>query len=72
MKVTSEGDRQLRVNVTQHEQKDQAGNGGRTTYREVGSYERVVTLPESADMKDMKVDNQNGELVIIIPKAKAS
>jgi len=31
-----------------------------------------VTLPQSADMKDMKVDNRNGELVITIPKAKAS
>ena len=25
-----------------------------------------------ADMKDMKVDNRNGELIITIPKAKAS
>lgn len=72
VKVTTEGDRQVRVNVTQHEEKNNNANGGQSAFREFGTYDQLVTLPEAADMKDMKVDNQNGELVITIPKAKAS
>jgi HSP20 family protein len=72
VKVTTEGDREVHVDVTQHQEKKSNANGGQTTYREFGSYDQLVTLPEAADMKDMKVDNRNGELVITIPKAKAS
>ena len=72
VKVTTEGDREVRVNVTQHEEQDKNANGGQSTFREFGTYDQLVTLPEAADMKDMKVDNRNGELVITIPKAKAS
>ena len=72
VKVTAEGDREVHVNVTQHDEKKSDANGGQTTYREFGSYDQLVTLPEAADMKDMKVDNRNGELIITIPKAKAS
>ena len=72
VKVTAEGDREVHVNVTQHEERKSDANGGQATYREFGSYDQLVTLPEAADMKDMKVDNRNGELIITIPKAKAS
>ena len=72
VKVTTEGDREVHVNVTQHEEQKSNANGGQTTYREFGSYDQLVTLPEAADMKDIKVDNRNGELIITIPKAKAS
>jgi HSP20 family protein len=72
VKVTTEGDRQVRVNVTQHEEQDKNANGGQSSFREFGTYNQLVTLPEAADMKDMKVDNHNGELVITIPKAKAT
>lgn len=72
VKVTTEGDRELHVNVTRHDEQKSKANDGQTTYREFGSYDQLVTLPEPADMKGMKVDNRNGELVITIPKAKAS
>jgi HSP20 family protein len=72
VKVTTEGDREVHVNVTQHDEHKSDANGGQTSYREFGSYDQLVTLPEPADMKGMKVDNRNGELVITIPKAKAS
>jgi len=72
VKVTTEGDREVHVSVTQREEQKSNANGGQTTYREFGSYDQLVTLPEAADMKDMKVDNRNGELIITIPKAKAS
>lgn len=72
IKVTTEGDRTVRVTATQHEEQKNNANGGQTTFSEFGSYDQLVTLPAPADMKDMKVDNRNGELVITIPKAKAS
>lgn len=72
VKVTSEGDRGVHVNVTQHQEQKKDANGGQTTVNEFGSYDELVTLPGPADMKDMKIDNRNGELVITIPKAKAS
>lgn len=72
VKVTSDGDREVRVDVTQHQEQTKNGNGAQSTYSEIGSYDQVVTLPAPADMKDMKIDHQNGELVITIPKAKAS
>jgi len=72
VKVTTEGDREVHVNVTQHQEQNSNANGGQTSYREFGSYDQLVTLPEAADMKDMKVENHDGELVITIPKAKAS
>lgn len=72
VKVTTEGDRGVRVNVTQHQEQKKDANGGQTTVNEFGSYDELVTLPGPADMKDMKIDNRNGELVITIPKAKAS
>ena len=72
VKVTTEGDRGVRVDVTQHQEQKKDANGTQSTFSEFGSYEQLVTLPGRADMKDMKVDNHNGELVITIPKAKAS
>ena len=72
VKVTTEGDRGVHVNVTQHQEQKKDANGGQTTVNEFGSYDELVTLPGPADMKGMKIDNRNGELVITIPKAKAS
>jgi HSP20 family molecular chaperone IbpA len=72
VKVTTEGDRGVHVNVTQHQEQKKDANGGQTTVNEFGSYDELVTLPGPADMKDMKIDNRNGELVITIPKAKVS
>ena len=72
VKVTTQGDRELRVDVSQHQEENQNTNGGQSTFTEFGSYDQLVTLPGPADMKDMKVDNRNGELIITIPKAKAS
>ena len=72
VKVTTEGDRAVRLSVMQHQEQNQNANGTRSTFSEFGSYDQLVTLPGPGDMKDMKVDNHNGELVITIPKAKAS
>lgn len=72
VKVTSEGDRGVHVNVTQHQEQKKDANGSQATVSEFGSYDELVTLPGPADMKNMKIDNRNGELVITIPKAKAS
>lgn len=72
VKVTTEGDRAIRVDVTQHQEENQNANGTQSTFSEFGSYDQLVTLPGPADMKDMKVDNHNGELVITIPKEKPS
>jgi HSP20 family protein len=72
VKVTTEGDRGVRVDVTQHQEQKKDANGTQSTFSEFDSYDQLVTLPGPADMKDMKVDNHNGELIITIPKAKAS
>jgi HSP20 family molecular chaperone IbpA len=72
VKVTTEGDREVHVDVTQHQEQRKDANGTQSTVSEFGSYDQLVTLPGPADMKNMKVDNHNGELVITIPKAKAS
>ena len=72
VKVTTEGDREVHVDVTQHQEQKKDANGTQSTVSEFGSYDQLVTLPGPADMKNMKVDNHNGELVITIPKAKAS
>jgi HSP20 family molecular chaperone IbpA len=72
VKVTTEGDREIHVDVTQHQEQKKDANGTQSTFSEFGSYDQLVTLPGPADMKEMKVDNHNGELIITIPKAKAS
>jgi HSP20 family protein len=72
VKVTTQGDREVHVDVTQHQEQKKDANGTQSTFSEFGSYDQLVTLPGPADMTQMKVDNRNGELVITIPKAKAS
>jgi len=72
VKVKTEGDRALRVSVSHRKQKKKEENGGQAIFSELGTYEQLVTLPEPVKIDDMKVDTRNNEIVIIVPKAKAS
>ena len=70
VKVTTEGEQTLRVKVSHR--KEQKKDDAQSVFRELGHYEQVVTLPEPVNSKEMKVDTRDHELVITIPKAKAS
>ena len=72
VKVKTEGDRALRVSVSHRKQQKKEENGGQAMFSELGTYEQLVTLPEPVKIDDMKVDTRNNEIVITVPKAKAS
>ena len=72
VKVTTEGDQTLRVKVSHRKEEKKEKDDAQAIFRELGQYEQVVTLPEPVNSKDMKVDTREHELVITIPKAKAS
>ena len=72
VKVTTEGEQTLRVKVSHRKEQKRENGDAQSVWRELGQYEQVVTLPEPVNSNDMKVDTQDHELVITIPKAKAS
>jgi HSP20 family molecular chaperone IbpA len=72
VKVKSEGDQAVRVSVSHRKQQKKEENGTQAMFSELGSYEQLVTLPERVNTQDMKVDTKDNEVVITIPKAKAS
>jgi len=72
VKVKSDGDRAVRVSVSHRRQQKKEENGAQATFSELGSYEQLVTLPEAVNANEMKVDTREDEVVITIPKAKAS
>jgi HSP20 family molecular chaperone IbpA len=72
VKVTTEGEQTLRVKVSHRKEQKRDSDDAQSVWRELGQYEQVVTLPEPVNSKDMKVDTRDHELVITIPKAKAS
>ncbi len=72
VKVTTEGEQTLRVKVSHRKEQKKERDDAQSVSRELGHYEQVVTLPEPVNSKDMKVDTREHELVITIPKAKAS
>ena len=72
VKVTTEGEQTLRVKVSHRKEQKKEKDDAQSVFRELGHYEQVVTLPEPVNAKDMKVDTREHELVITIPKAKAS
>jgi len=72
VKVTTEGEQTLRVKVSHRKEQKKEKDDAQSVFRELGHYEQVVTLPEPVESKDMKVDTREHELVITIPKAKAS
>jgi HSP20 family molecular chaperone IbpA len=72
VKVTTEGDQTLRVKVSHRKEQKREKDDTESVWRELGQYEQVVTLPEPVNSQEMKVDTRDHELVITIPKAKAS
>jgi HSP20 family molecular chaperone IbpA len=72
VKVKTEGDRALRVSVSHRKQQKKEENGGQAMFSELGTYEQLVTLPEPVKIDDMKVDTRGNEILITVPKAKAS
>ena len=47
-------------------------HSGQAVFNELGRSEQLVTLPEPANTKEMKVDTRENEVVITIPKKKTS
>jgi len=72
VKVKTEGDQAVRVSVSHRKQQKKEENGAQAVFSQLGSYEQLVTLPEPVNSDDMKVDTKDDEVVITIPKAKAS
>jgi len=72
VKVKTEGDQTLRVSVSHRKQEKKEGDGERMMASEFGTYEQLVTLPEPVKVEEMKVDTRDNEIVVTIPKAKAS
>lgn len=72
VKVTTEGDRTVRVRVSHRAQQKNEQNGSDVTWSELGQSEQVVTLPEPVRVNEMKMDRKDHEVVITIPKANRS
>jgi HSP20 family molecular chaperone IbpA len=72
VKVKTEGDQTLRVSVSHRKQQKKEGDGERAMSSEFGTYEQLVTLPEPVKVEEMKVDTRDNEIVVTVPKAKAS
>ena len=72
VKVKTEGDQTLRVSVSHRKQQKKEGDGERAISSEFGTYEQLVTLPEPVKVEEMKVDTRDNEIVVTVPKAKAS
>lgn len=72
IKVTNDGDQSLRVSVSHRKQQKRQDESGQAVFSELGQYEQLVTLPEPANTNDMKVDTDENEVVITIPKKKTS
>jgi HSP20 family molecular chaperone IbpA len=69
VKVTNDGDRQVRVSISHRKQQKKEKDGTQAMFSELGTYEHLVTLPGPAKMKEMKIDHRDHEVVITIPKA---
>jgi HSP20 family molecular chaperone IbpA len=70
--VQIDNDRTLHVSVTQRKEETKNTSQGNTRFTELGNYEQVVTLPEPVQSSEMKIDRHDHEVVITIPKAKAT
>lgn len=70
--VKVDNDRTLHISVTQRKQETKKTSGGSASFTELGKYEQVITLPEPVRSSDMKIDRQDHEVVITIPKANAT
>jgi HSP20 family molecular chaperone IbpA len=69
VKVQIDNDRTLRVSVTQRKEETKKSGSGSASFKELGEYEQVVTLPEPVRSADMKIDRRDHEVVIKLPKA---
>lgn len=69
VKVKIDNDRTLRVSVTQRKEETKKSAAGSASFKELGKYEQVVTLPEPVRSADMKIDRRDHEVVIKLPKA---
>ena len=72
IKVTNDGDQTVRVSVSHRKEVRKQNDRGQAVFNELGRSEQLVTLPEPANTKDMKVDTRENEVVITIPKKKTS
>ncbi len=71
VKVTTEGDKTLRVAVTHQKEEKRDTQNGVSSFSELGQYEQLVTLPEPIRAQDLKVERNGHEIVINVPKATA-
>jgi HSP20 family molecular chaperone IbpA len=70
VKVTADSSNRLRVTATHSKQQTNTTKAAETSTSEWGEYDQLVTLPGPARTKDMKVDRQENEIVVTIPKKK--
>jgi HSP20 family molecular chaperone IbpA len=70
--VKIDNDRTLEIKVTQRKQETKNTAGGNASFTELGEYEQLITLPEPVRSSEMKIDRQDHEVVITIPKANAT
>jgi len=68
--VKIDNDRTLHVSVTQRKEEIKNTTSGVTSFKELGTYEQVVTLPEPVRSSEMKIDRRDHEVVVTIPKAE--
>lgn len=64
--------RVLHVSVAQKKQETKKDNGSESHVTALGHYEQVVTLPEPVKGSDMKIDRNDHEMIVTIPKAKSA
>jgi HSP20 family molecular chaperone IbpA len=70
--VKIDDDRVLHVSVAQKKQETKKDNGSESHVTALGHYEQVVTLPEPVKGSDMKIDRNDHEMIVTIPKAKSA
>jgi HSP20 family molecular chaperone IbpA len=70
--VRTDNNQTLHVSVTPRKQKTNRENGSTARFVELGHYEQLLTTPEPVKATEAKIDRQDKEIVITIPKTKTS
>lgn len=72
VKVNLQNNRTLKVEVSNQENETSGKQNATASVAEWGQYEQVVQLPEPVKADAMKVERENHELLITLPKATMS
>jgi HSP20 family molecular chaperone IbpA len=67
--VKIDNDRTLHVSITQRKEETKKTSSGSASFKELGKYEQVVTLPEPVRSSEMKIERHDHEVLVTIPKA---